>query len=71
MLRRPLAPGVLDQDAAHRLGGGGEEVAAVLPVLVALWVCTDQAQNNASVKKPIDRTHSFVVNIATGTPSAP
>ena len=30
-----LAAGVLDEDAAHGLGGGGEEVAAAVPVLVA------------------------------------
>ena len=28
-----LAAGVLDQDAAHGLGGGGEEVAAAVPAL--------------------------------------
>jgi hypothetical protein len=34
--RRPLAAGVLDEDAAHGLGGGGEEMpAAVEPLPVA------------------------------------
>jgi hypothetical protein len=33
MLVRLLAAGVLDQDAPHRLGGGGEEVPAAVPVL--------------------------------------
>ena len=33
LLRGPLAAGVLDQDAAHGLGGGREEVAAAVPVL--------------------------------------
>ena len=31
-----LAPGILHQDAANRLGRGGEEMAAMVPVL-ALW----------------------------------
>ena len=31
-LEAALAAGVLDQDTAHRLGGGGEEVAAAVPV---------------------------------------
>ena len=30
-LTRPLAAGGLDEDAAHGLGGGGEEVAAAVP----------------------------------------
>src|SRR5437667_12630260 len=30
MTQRALAAGVLDQDAAHGLGGGGEEMSAVL-----------------------------------------
>ncbi len=31
MLPRPLAPGVLDEDAAHGLGRRGEEVAPAVP----------------------------------------
>ena len=37
-----LPPGVLDEDAAHRLGGGGEEVAAPIPAPVA--AVADEAQ---------------------------
>ena len=33
-----LAAGLIDQDAAHRLGGGGKEVAAAVPVLGLLDV---------------------------------
>jgi hypothetical protein len=33
MLGPPLAPGLVDEDAAHGLGGGGEEVAPAVPVL--------------------------------------
>ena len=35
VLLAALPPGVLDEDAAHRLGGGGEEVAAPIPAPVA------------------------------------
>src|SRR5262249_48110865 len=40
--RAPLAPGVVDEDAAHGLGGGGEEVAAAVPVLGLL--AADQSE---------------------------
>src|SRR6266508_2373740 len=33
--RGGLAAGVVDEDASHRLGRGGEEVAAVVPLVAA------------------------------------
>ena len=37
-----LATGLLDEDASHGLGGGGEDVAAAIPVLGQVYI--DQAQ---------------------------
>ena len=45
MLETAFAPGTLDQDAAHRLGGGREEVTAAVPVLV----CTTAYQPQISL----------------------
>lgn len=34
MTRARFAPGNVDEDAAHRLGRGGEEVGAILPISI-------------------------------------
>ena len=39
-----LVPGLLDQDSPHRFGGGGEEMAAAVPVLASIVITADQPQ---------------------------
>ncbi len=68
MPERMLAPRPFDEDAAHRLGGGSEEMAATLPILI-LGTCQAQPRLMDESRGLKSVSRGFVRHFLRGQPA--